>query len=218
MFLSSGPASAGSFSPSSSERKESHSRSSSATGAPQPAIKAGHLAYTCKFILAHTPGLRKPQTPHPLPTADGPLLHHLQARGICHALPDDLHPCAPRATSCPWISRRSSSSTRPAPASASKTTPDTPCVRANRLLLRQLLSTHIPIQWGKQATRIDEEEAAVTVHFGDGTAATGDILVGADGTWSKGLSPPPPPPPPPLSPSLISFPPLRSKTRASDIC
>ena len=53
--------------------------------------------------------------------------------------------------------------------------------------LRELLSTNIEIQWGKQAVRIEETEADVRVWFSDGASATGDILVGADGTFSNGM-------------------------------
>lgn len=65
---------------------------------------------------------------------------------------------------------------------------ETPCIRANRLRLRELLTTNIPIQWGKQATKIEEESAKATIWFQDGTSATGDYVVGVDGTWSKGRS------------------------------
>ncbi|KAH9895416.1 hypothetical protein F4778DRAFT_783772 [Xylariomycetidae sp. FL2044] len=57
-------------------------------------------------------------------------------------------------------------------------------VRANRSRLRDWLSTHIPIQFGKRAVRVEESEKGVTVHFEDGSCATGDILVGADGIRS----------------------------------
>ncbi|KAI0468243.1 FAD/NAD(P)-binding domain-containing protein [Xylaria cf. heliscus] len=63
-------------------------------------------------------------------------------------------------------------------------TPETPCLRVNRLLFRQWLATHIPIQWGKRLRRVEEEGECITVHFEDGTSASGDILVGADGVNS----------------------------------
>lgn len=65
-------------------------------------------------------------------------------------------------------------------------TPQTPCMRLNRLLFRQWLSTKIPIQWGKRLRRVEDEGKQVTVHFEDGTSASGDILVGADGLNSVG--------------------------------
>ncbi|KAK8013894.1 FAD-dependent monooxygenase [Apiospora arundinis] len=55
---------------------------------------------------------------------------------------------------------------------------------ANRSTLRQWLSTHVNIQYDKQAVRIEEGEKTITVHFKDGSSATGDILVGAEGVHS----------------------------------
>ncbi|KAI1126980.1 FAD/NAD(P)-binding domain-containing protein [Nemania abortiva] len=60
-------------------------------------------------------------------------------------------------------------------------TPETPCMRLNRLLFRQWLATKIPIQWGKRLRHVEEEGKRIIVHFEDGTNASGDILVGADG-------------------------------------
>lgn len=71
---------------------------------------------------------------------------------------------------------------------------ETPCLRANRDRLRDALSTGIAIRWGKSAMRIEEGDGRVTVMFEDGTSASGDILVGADGTFSAGTSPSPAPP------------------------
>ncbi|KAI0379437.1 putative monooxygenase [Hypomontagnella monticulosa] len=65
-----------------------------------------------------------------------------------------------------------------------ESTPDAPVIRANRYLLREWLCTELSIQWGKRAKRVEETEDGVKVHFEDGTTATGDILVGADGTNS----------------------------------
>ena len=70
-------------------------------------------------------------------------------------------------------------------------TPETPCIRANRLRLREVLLTGIAVHWGKKAIRVEEgagEVRQVTVWFEDGTSAVGDIVVGADGTWSKGMT------------------------------
>lgn len=68
--------------------------------------------------------------------------------------------------------------------------PNTPCVRASRPLLRQALSTNIDIQWGKRVVRVEEVASTnkVVAYFQDGTSSTGDIVIGADGTWSKGQS------------------------------
>lgn len=63
-------------------------------------------------------------------------------------------------------------------------TPATPCLRVNRLRLRELLSTKIPVQWDKQAFSVSESPDTVTVSFQDGTSATGSLLIGADGVWS----------------------------------
>ncbi|KAI0401463.1 FAD/NAD(P)-binding domain-containing protein [Xylaria palmicola] len=63
-------------------------------------------------------------------------------------------------------------------------TPETPCLRLNRLLFRRWLATRIPIQWNKRLQRVEEEGERVTVHFADGSSASGDILVGADGVNS----------------------------------
>ncbi|KAH7032558.1 uncharacterized protein B0I36DRAFT_406954 [Microdochium trichocladiopsis] len=60
-------------------------------------------------------------------------------------------------------------------------TPEHPIVRSERHRLREWLSTNIPIQWGKRVVSIDHNDAGVQVSFNDGTTASGDILVGADG-------------------------------------
>jgi 2-polyprenyl-6-methoxyphenol hydroxylase-like FAD-dependent oxidoreductase len=40
------------------------------------------------------------------------------------------------------------------------------------------------IQWGKRCISVEQTDSMVTVHFEDGSSATGDILVGADGIRS----------------------------------
>ena len=57
-------------------------------------------------------------------------------------------------------------------------------VRANRTRLRDWLATKINVRFNKQAVRIEENENTVTVHFKDGSKASGDILVGAEGVHS----------------------------------
>ncbi|KAK8039631.1 hypothetical protein PG993_008042 [Apiospora rasikravindrae] len=57
-------------------------------------------------------------------------------------------------------------------------------VRANRTRLRDWLSTNINVQFNKQAVRFEENDDGVTVYFKDGSKATGDILVGAEGVQS----------------------------------
>lgn len=66
-------------------------------------------------------------------------------------------------------------------------TPETPCIRANRFRLKSILSTGVDIHWGKKASRFEETVDKVTVHFEDGTSASGDVVVGADGTFSAGM-------------------------------
>ncbi|KAI0475533.1 putative monooxygenase [Xylariaceae sp. FL0804] len=62
--------------------------------------------------------------------------------------------------------------------------PETPVLRANRMLLRKWLALKIPVQWGKKLKSLEQGQDEVTVHFEDGTSASGDILVGADGVYS----------------------------------
>ncbi len=63
---------------------------------------------------------------------------------------------------------------------------DLDIIRASRRKLRKWLLTDINVQFDKEVTRIEEHGCKVTVHFRDGTAATGDVLVGADGVNSAG--------------------------------
>ncbi len=58
-------------------------------------------------------------------------------------------------------------------------------IRANRQRLRDWLATNIDIEHGKVVETVDENDDAVIVHFADGTSASGDFLVGADGCFSK---------------------------------
>ena len=67
----------------------------------------------------------------------------------------------------------------------------------DRIQLRQLLLSSIPaerISWGKSVGHVERPNTEVTkangngctIHFKDGTSASGfDLIVGADGTWSK---------------------------------
>ncbi|KAI8963571.1 putative monooxygenase [Daldinia sp. FL1419] len=63
-------------------------------------------------------------------------------------------------------------------------TPERPAIRANRPRFRNWLSTNIPVQWGKRPTQIEHVQDEIRLHFEDGTTATGDILIGADGVNS----------------------------------
>ncbi|KAL4976937.1 FAD/NAD(P)-binding domain-containing protein [Aspergillus desertorum] len=62
--------------------------------------------------------------------------------------------------------------------------PELPIIRAERRRLRDWLSTNLPIQWGRRVAKIQHNDEEVTVFFDDGTTATGNILVGADGIKS----------------------------------
>lgn len=66
-------------------------------------------------------------------------------------------------------------------------TEKTPCVRANRGRLRANMLTGLDVQWGKKLERIEEDRTnnTVTAFFEDGTSASGDLLIGCDGTHSK---------------------------------
>ncbi|KAI1753911.1 hypothetical protein F4782DRAFT_494367 [Xylaria castorea] len=57
-------------------------------------------------------------------------------------------------------------------------------VRAARHRIVSWLETHIPVQYNKQITKIDETEDKVKIYFQDGTSTEGDILVGAEGSRS----------------------------------
>jgi len=69
---------------------------------------------------------------------------------------------------------------------AVENSPETPCLRLNRGHLRHWLATKIPVQWNKRLCRVEEDGSRVIAHFEDGTTASGDILVGADGVKSVG--------------------------------
>ncbi|KAI0896820.1 FAD/NAD(P)-binding domain-containing protein [Annulohypoxylon nitens] len=62
--------------------------------------------------------------------------------------------------------------------------PSTPTLRANRLLLRKWLSTHINVQYGRVASQVGRVGDKMVVTFKNGTTATGDLVVGADGANS----------------------------------
>lgn len=64
--------------------------------------------------------------------------------------------------------------------------PEHRLIRANRLRLREYLAKNLHINWSKKFTSIMEKDDSVTLHFEDGTSATGDVLVGADGVHSHG--------------------------------
>lgn len=61
-------------------------------------------------------------------------------------------------------------------------------VRANRQRLRDYLRKFVPVQYDKRVVRVEEVGDKVTVFFEKGGSATGDIVIGAEGTQSAGKS------------------------------
>lgn len=60
-------------------------------------------------------------------------------------------------------------------------------IRVNRAKYRQYLLTGLDIRWGHRFTHYEvTETGGVKAFFDDGSMATGDILVGADGLRSRG--------------------------------
>lgn len=59
-------------------------------------------------------------------------------------------------------------------------------IRCNRAKLRKMMTHNINIKWNKKFVRYEETETSVTAYFEDGTSASGDFLVGADGLHSRG--------------------------------
>ncbi|KAI1352369.1 putative monooxygenase [Xylaria sp. FL0043] len=57
-------------------------------------------------------------------------------------------------------------------------------VRANRQRLRNWLRQHIHVQYDKRVVSVDDSGEKVVVHFADGSSASGDVLIGAEGTRS----------------------------------
>ncbi|MET7279994.1 NAD(P)/FAD-dependent oxidoreductase [Kribbella sp. NPDC005582] len=57
----------------------------------------------------------------------------------------------------------------------------------SRMTMRQVLLTGLDdvVEYGKEFTRFEQHGDQVTAHFTDGTAATGDLLVAADGAGSR---------------------------------
>ncbi|KAJ4304889.1 hypothetical protein N0V90_000417 [Kalmusia sp. IMI 367209] len=61
---------------------------------------------------------------------------------------------------------------------------DEKVLRANRQRMRHWLMQNIDVQFNKRLLRVEEHDDKVTAYFEDGTSATGDFLVGAEGTRS----------------------------------
>lgn len=66
--------------------------------------------------------------------------------------------------------------------------PSTPTLRVNRLRLRKWLATNVNVQFGRVASKVERVGEKMVVTFQNGTTATGDIVVGADGANSIGKS------------------------------
>lgn len=64
--------------------------------------------------------------------------------------------------------------------------PVRPHTAVNRRTLRQIMAAELgdALQFGRTVTGFDDLEGAVRVHFQDGSSATGDVLVAADGIHS----------------------------------
>ncbi|WP_214320601.1 FAD-dependent oxidoreductase [Nonomuraea sediminis] len=63
--------------------------------------------------------------------------------------------------------------------------PDGIHVSVDRVILREILGTGIDVRFGRRLTHYEERAGGrVTAHFHDGTTATGDVLVAADGVNS----------------------------------
>lgn len=60
-----------------------------------------------------------------------------------------------------------------------------PFIRADRAKLKAMLGTKLTVEFNKQFERYEETDSGVTAFFSDGSQATGDILVGADGAHSR---------------------------------
>lgn len=54
----------------------------------------------------------------------------------------------------------------------------------HRTLHDHAVAAGIPFEYSKRLVRVDEHDAGVTAHFADGSTATADVLVGADGIRS----------------------------------
>ncbi|MFJ9695684.1 FAD-dependent oxidoreductase [Kitasatospora sp. NPDC101183] len=52
------------------------------------------------------------------------------------------------------------------------------------VLQRRLDEAGLHVRYGKRLVGVDEHADGITAHFADGTSATGDLLIGADGTAS----------------------------------
>lgn len=64
-----------------------------------------------------------------------------------------------------------------------------PLRQIDRADLHQVLHDHavaagVPIEYNKRLTSVDENKDSVTAHFADGSSATADVLIGADGIRS----------------------------------
>lgn len=61
-------------------------------------------------------------------------------------------------------------------------------IHANRAKVRNFFLQGINMQWNKRFSHYEEDADGVTAFFEDGTQVRGDVLVGVDGSNSKGES------------------------------
>ncbi|KXJ86240.1 hypothetical protein Micbo1qcDRAFT_35656 [Microdochium bolleyi] len=101
-------------------------------------------------------------------------------------LPDDLPPARQTLDICSRLGLEAQSCIYigGSPRVGVKDTPRTPLIHVNTLEMLEWLSTNLTVQSGKKAAKIEEVGDTVVVTFEDGTSATGDLVVGADGVDS----------------------------------
>lgn len=58
-------------------------------------------------------------------------------------------------------------------------------IRSERSKLRDWLLNKIPVQWNKKVIRVEQDDEVARVFFDDGSVATGDLIIGADGASSQ---------------------------------
>ena len=77
--------------------------------------------------------------------------------------------------------------------------------RLYRALMDEALGRGVPVEFGKRLVGVDDGPAGITARFADGSTATGDVLVGADGIRSAARTTLNPGAPPPRYTGLLGF-------------